>query len=273
MTAPARRRVARLLAPCLLCLAIDAPARDWYSAGHGRVETRVLVLQEDEQRVRELLPAPLALNAEFAGKQPGRHPLVLLFSDVMPRKAHLMPILIDIPYREFALFIPEVTHPDLQGVFIHSAILYLDSRPAVWIGQWPYRFPKHLARIERNEGTGIGAWAIHDDERREPVLRFDYTLAGSDDGPAAQAALQQLDAWFALPLINRRNGKFACARMDWEISTAEPPTPLQGRLQWRQDWLGDARRLPAPAGESGGWRLQTLWYLSMPSRCGRYSRR
>jgi hypothetical protein len=110
-----------LLLPALL-FTCNAQARDWYSAGHGDVDTRAFVVQVREEQVRALLPAPLTLNTEFPGKQSGTHPLVFLFSHVMPRKAHLMPILIDIPYREFAVFIPEVMHPELKGVFIQRLI-------------------------------------------------------------------------------------------------------------------------------------------------------
>lgn len=259
-----------LAASAFIALPSHAAERDWYSAGMGDVDTRAFVVQVDEAQVQALLPAPLTLNNDFPGKQAGRHPLIVLLSVVMPRKAHLTPILIDMPYREFAVFIPEVMHPDLKGVFIHSTILYLDSRMAVWIGQWPYRFPKIHARLPYNEGTKFGEWRILDDEAKAPVIEADYELAEPAATDALWPAMQQLDAWFSLPLINGTTGKFTCSRMDWELKDSDRAESVRGTIRWREDWLADARRLPAFAGPVDGVRMRTLWYLSMPHSCGRY---
>lgn len=254
-----------------LTLSSMADARDWYSAGHGLVTTRAFVVQLSDAEAQALLPAPLTLAPEFAGKQPGRHPLVFLFSTVMPKKAHLMPILVDMPYEEFAVFMPHVRHPALDGDFLHSVILYLDSRMAVWIGQYPYRFPKIHARIDQGEGTRFGRFNVEVD--KQAVVNFDYELVAGDAaaGQATDIAaqLRQLDNWFSQPLINGKR-KFTCSLMDWEISTREQPVRTMGRITWQETWLADNRRLAPFTEDISGLKLETLWYLSMPFGCNRF---
>ncbi|MFZ5722464.1 MAG: acetoacetate decarboxylase family protein [Pseudomonadota bacterium] len=255
----------------LLCAAFlssaPAAARDWYSAGYGQVTVRAFVVQEDEAAVRALLPAPLTLAPAFEGREDGRHPLIVLFSTATPKKAHLMQFLIDMTYQEFAVFIPHVRHPDIEGDLLHSLILYLDSRPAVWMGRWPYRFPKILAPVAQGEGTQFGQFDVLQ-ENRTRLVALEYTL--DRDVPLAdlQPEIARLDRWMSLPLINGSR-KFTCARMDWEIVNHSQVARLDGTLAWQEQWLADARRLPPPAGTLAGVKLETLWHLSMPFDCDR----
>jgi len=233
------------------------------------VTTRAFVVQVDEKSAQSLLPAPLVLAPGFAGKQAGSHPLVFLFSEVMPKKAHWMPILVDMPYLEFAVFMPHVRHPELDGDFLHSVILYLDSRSAVRIGRYPYRFPKFLARIDHGEGSKFGRFHVDRDKRR--LLSFDYELAAAEATDAG-TELQQLDDWFSLPLINWRKKKFTCSRMDWELVDPAAVVRASGRIDWQEDWLAAARRLAPFTAPITGIAFQTRWYLSMPFNCRRLGR-
>jgi len=258
------------LALALLLASVTAQARDWYSAGHGFVTTRAFVVEINTADVQALLPAPLALAGDFPGKQAATHPVIFLFSTVMPRKAQLMPIWIDMPYEEFAVFIPEVTHPDLKGVFIHATILYLDSRVAVWIGQWPYRFPKTHSVITRNEGTRDGEYKVLDaQESAVPLLSLDYTLSAPENLDALLPQLKRLDDWFSLPLLNGTK-KFTCSRMDWEITNHAHLAQVRGTFTAQDSWLAGARHLPPFTQALDGIKLETLWYLSMPFDCDRY---